>query len=269
MIDVKVRRPPDGAVNRPRRDGKARDRGVSEVVAFILTFSIITTMVGVLYTAGFASLDQLQTGNQMTNAEGVFLAMSDSFGELQEGQAPKRAGALDLDVGASLTIRNDSVVDVGVNGPSLSWERELVLRSLDYELDGRAVTYETGAVFRTDQGESAMIGDPPEIFCSPDQRVAVVSIVSLRAPGSGSVASGTTTVTGVQQSSTLLYPDDRTPADIDNVTIDVTSPNERAWNRHLEQSSGWSDPDGDGTFECDAVDQVFVRHTVVNVRLGS
>lgn len=259
-------RPPERPTDRTPPETASRQRGVSEVVAFILTFSIITTMVGVLYTTGFASLDELQTGTQMRNAEGVFLAMSDSFGELQEGQAPKRAGALDLDVGATLTIRNRSSLDVAVNGAGFS--ETLVLGSLEYSLDRRSVIYETGAVFRTDQGQSAMIGDPPELFCSKEQRVAVISVVSIRAPGTASVASGTATVTGIQQSSTLLYPGDRTPSTIDNVTVNVSSPTEEAWNRHFADAPGWTDSDGDGTYTCKGVDQAFVRHTVVNVRLG-
>ena len=247
------------------------DRGVSEVVSFILTFSMITMMVGILYTAGFVSLDQLQTGNQMQNAEGVFFAIADSLGELQEGQAPKRAGSLDLDVGASVAVINESEIDVVVhNATGTPFSRTLTTRSLDYRLEDRAVTYETGAVFRANKGNSAMVREPTGIFCSPSTDSAVVSVVTLVDPDGASVASGTATVTARQQSTTLLFPDSRNDSDIgsiENATVDVTSPHADAWGRHLSEVTGWEDPDGDGTFACENVDQVFVRHTVVEVRI--
>lgn len=240
------------------------DRGVSEIVSFILTFAVITMMIGILYTGGFVTLDRLQTGNQIQNAEGVFLAMDDSFDELQEGQAPKRAGALDLDVGASLTVVNDSRINVSVNGPG--YDRSFLTRSLQYRLDDRIVTYETGAVLRTNDGRSVLIGGSPDIFCSPDSNSSVISIVTLSASDGASVASGTATVTGYQRSTTLLYPADRSsPTAVDNVTINVTSPRETAWNRYFEESTGWSDDDGDGTYVCEAADRVYLRHTVVEV----
>lgn len=244
------------------------DRGVSEVVSFILTFSIITMMVGILYTAGFVSMEQLQTGNQMQNAEGVFFAMADSFSELQEGQAPRRAGALDLDVGASISVNDDSRIEVAVNNATdTTFSRTVPTRSLDYRLEERAVTYETGAVFRSNDDDSAIVRDPSGIFCSPATNSAMVSIVTLVEPEGASVASGTATVSGRQRSTSLLYPDERNAsATIENVTLDVVSPHTEAWNGHLSESPGWEDPDGDGTFACEDVDQVFVRHTVIEIR---
>lgn len=253
------------------RDSFGSNRGVSEVVSFILTFSIITLMIGLLYSAGFVSMEQLQTGNQMQNAEGVFFAMADNFAELQEGQAPRRAGALDLDVAASISVNNDSQVDVTVHnatGPVFS--RSITSRSMDYRLDERMVTYETGAVFRSNKDNSAMVREPPGIFCSPSSSAAMLSLVTLVDPAGASVASGTVTVSGRQRSATLLFPADRNASgSIENVTIDVSSPHESAWNDHLSGDSGWEDPDGDGTFACEDVDQVFVRHTVIEVRTNA
>lgn len=267
------RRPPrhDASATRERA---REDRAVSEVVSFILTFSILTMMIGVLYTAGVVSMAQLQTGNQMQNAEGVFFAMSDSFSELQEGQAPKRAGALDLDVGASISVSNESSVDVVVNGPG--YATSLRTRSLDYRLEDRAVTYETGAVFRSNDDQTALLREPGGIFCttsadggSDESNASVVSVVTLVAPDGASQAAGTVTVTGVQRSTTILFPTTRSPTTaVENVTIDVSSPREAAWERYLTDAPGWEDPDGDGTFVCPNVDRAYVRHTVIEVSVS-
>lgn len=247
-------------VRRSNRD----DRGVSEVISFVITFSIITMMVGLLYTAGTVSMNTLQTGNQMHNAEGVFFAMSDSFTELEEGQAPRRAGSLDLDVGASIAVINESRIDVTVNGPGYS--ATLLTRSTDYRLEDRSITYETGAIFRSNDGNSVMVREPGGIFCSPESNASVVSVVTLVDAGDSGQAAGTVTVTGVQRSTKLLFPTDRNPtAPVENVTIDVTSPHGAAWERFLEESPGWEDEDGDGTFACESAERVFVRRTVIEV----
>ena len=251
-----------------RSNDRRADRGVSEVVSFILTFSMITMMVGVLYTAGFVSLQQLQTGNQMQNAEGVFFAMADSFGELEEGQAPKRAGALDLDVGASVSVGNDSSIDVRVNNSTGTvFDESLPLRSMHYRLDQRAVTYEAGAVFRANKGNSAMVREPGGLFCSNETDSAVVSVVTLVDPEGSSVAAGTVTVTGIQRSTQLLFPTDRNAStSVRNVTIDVASTHETAWDRYFESTDDWV-ADGSGSFVCEDVDRVYVRHSVIEVQV--
>ena len=255
------RRPPRS------KSHSSTDRGVSEVISFVLTFSMITMMIGLLYSGGTVTMQQLQTGNQIQNAEGVFFVVADSFNELQEGQAPRRAGSLDLDVGASLAIENRSSVNVTVNGPG--YTRTIPTRSLVYRLDDRKVTYETGAVFRTNDDDSVLIGEPSGIFCSPESNSSVVSVVTLVQGGSGSVASGTVTITGIQQSNRLIYPNERQPgAAVENVTINVTSTPARdeVWEEYLRESDGWVDDDGDGTFACESADHVFVRHTVIKVQ---
>lgn len=245
--------------------GPDDDRAVSEVVSFMLAFAMITMMIGILYAGGSVAMAELETGNQIRNAQSVFIAMDDSFGELQEGQAPKRAGAIDLDVGASLAVRNRSSIQVTVNGPGFS--RSIPTRSLVYTLEERSIAYESGAVFRTNDGDDAMIGTPPELICSPSSNGSIVSIVTIVSPGGG-VAAGTATVTGIQRSTQLLYPTDRAPGTVvTNVTVNVTSPRAAAWHRHLDEAPGWTDGDGDGTYACESAESVFVRQTVVEVQL--
>lgn len=247
----------------PRADD-GTDRGVSDLIGFVLTFSVVILSVGILLTVGIDVLRDLQASTQTDNAESVFLAVADGFGELQEGQAPKRAGSLDLQIGASLTTANVSVMNVSVNGPG--FESTVPMGSLRYEIENTTVAYESGGVFRTSGGNSALIGQPPELYCSNESGVAVVSIVTVVAPSDPSVSGGTATITGTTESTTLLFPENRSAPAIDNVTVEVSSSFEDAWDRHFEDSStGWVDPDGDGVFTCEDVSQAFVRHTVIAV----
>lgn len=248
---------------------RSDDRGVTDLVAFVLSFSIIMISIGLLYTGGFSALNDLQDEEQTENAEQVFLAVADSFSELQEGQAPKRAGALDLDVGATISVLNGSTIDVTVGGAGYS--EEFRTGSMEYTLEQTTVAFENGAVFRTDGGSSVMIGEPPELYCSNETGVAVVSIVTLTAPDDPSLAAGTVTITGIQRSTTLAFPDSRTGtavSGVENVSVNVSSPYEGAWNGHFDDAGNdWVNPDGDATYTCEDIDRAFVRHTIIEVRI--
>ncbi len=244
---------------------------MSEVVAFVLSFSVIIVSVGIVYTAGIGSLTDLQAKEQTANAEQVFLAVGDSFGELQEGQAPKRAGSLDLDIGATIGVINQSEMNVTVGGASFT--RTIRTRSLRYEIDETIVAYENGGVFRSDHGHSAMLGPPPEMYCSNSTDSAIVSIVRLRSEHQPSAAAGTVTIIGIQESTELLFPDSRTGppvSGVENVSVNVSSPHEEAWKQHFENNrTDWVDPDDDDTYTCQGVGNVFIRKTVIEVRIVS
>lgn len=248
--------------------GPLADRGVSEMVAFVLSFSMIIVSVGILYTGGFGVLNDLQEVQQTENAEQVFLAVSSSFTELEQGQAPKRAGALDLDVGATITVVNQSTINISVQPAGFG--NEYVTRSIEYTLGKRTVAYENGAVFREDPGGNVMLGEPPEFYCSNETNVAVVSITTIQAPNDISLAAGTVTLTGIRRSNTLEFPTNRTGpgTNVDNLTVNVSSPHEEAWQRYFEdESNDWVNPNGDDSYTCTGIDRAFVRHTVIEVRI--
>lgn len=242
---------------------------MSEVIAFVLSFSMILISVGVLYTAGIGALMDLQASEQTRNAEQVFLAVGDSFGELQEGQAPKRAGSLDLDIGATVGVHNQSEMNVSVDNGD--YQELFYTRSLTYSIDETQVAYENGGIFRKDHESSAMLGAPPELYCSNNSEVAVVSMVQLQSENQPSVAAGTVTIIGVKDSTQLLFPDARTGSAVEGthtVSINVTSPYEDAWNQHFESNdTDWVPVAGEESVECRNVESVFIRETIIEVRI--
>ena len=234
-------------------------------MGFVLSFSIIIVSVGLLMTAGFGSLNDLQGNQQVNNAEQVFLAMSDGFADLQEGHAPTRTGLIELQGEAFLRIANDSEVNVTVNGPG--FEDSIRTRTLQYKYGGTTLAYENGAVFRTSGENSAMVGSPPQFYCSNSSNVAVVSLVTIKAPSQPSISGGTVSIAAVQSAMKLLYPQDRTASAIDNVTVDVNSPYADAWNRHYsDRDTDWVDKPETGRAACEDVNEVFVRKSVIKLR---
>ena len=247
---------------------RSEERGVTEIVGFVLSFSIIIVSVGLLMTAGFGSLNDLQGNQQVNNAEQVFIAMSDGFADLEEGYAPSRTGLVELQGEAFLRVSNDSEIDVTVNGPGFS--DTIRTRSLEYRFKGITVAYENGAVFRERNNNSVMTGSSPGFYCSNSSNVAIISLVTIEAPSEPSISGGTVSIAATQQSTKLLYPEDRTVSTVQNVTVEVDSPHADAWDRHFaDEDTDWVEKSKTGRASCEDVSEVFVRHSVIEIRFVS
>lgn len=248
-----------------------RDRGVSDLLAFVLVFAIIVTSVGIVYTVGYDALLDVTAGSQSESAADAFGIVTQRLDELQRGEAVAWRGEFDLAGGtASVTGGARLGVTVGVDGAP---DRRYAVDSgaLVYESDRSRVVYEGGALFRGSDEASAMVREPP-ITCAvggdgPDR--AVVTVVRLRSDGDGSVASsGTVAVRAWRNRSALRYPENRdgalSAADARFVEVSVAgSPTEAAWERYFERSAAWQ---GDGPYRCPA-DVVYLRVVTLDVSL--
>jgi hypothetical protein len=238
---------------------------VSDVLAFIFTFSIIITSVGVVSAVGFSSLRDIQEGEQAVNAERAFVTLGENLGNVERGHAPGRSGELRLNQG-SLYVQDGREVSVSVDdgsgsGPSFG-PRDL--QALYYDMDGSKtnVVLEGGAVFREDRGNVVAV-EGPSIMCNGDR--AVVSLVEMRHDGTIPGGTGTVQVTGREESSELLY-----SGAAENVTIDLSSHGvdgyASAWEDELT-GDGWAETGTDGEVECDldAGGRAYVRVTTIRL----
>jgi hypothetical protein len=236
------------------------DRAVSEAIGFVIVFSIIIVSVGVIYVSGFNTVSQWRVGEQLKNAERTFEALDRNFDDIQQRGAPSRSGEVNLN-GGTLSVTNESTITVNVTG-SANFNRTIPLGALSYEYDRRHIDYENGAVFRRSPDGGVMLTQP-QVSCRDD--TAVISVVTLNSTEREITGTHVVTVSAEKRSSRVLLPKDRPAKSVDSVNVTVDSPNQAAWDEHLASSSGWSDPEGDGSYECSGVDTVFVRQTVINV----
>jgi len=235
---------------------RGTDRGVSDMIAFVIVFSLIITSVGITYTFGYTTLSDYQEGEQKRNAERAFVALSNSVGEIESGRIEARAGELRL-AGGTVSVENDTVLTVSSPGWNLSNGTEARLanqptRSFVYEYEGTTVEYENGAVFRQDgDGRHIMLAEP-EYQCGDSY--ASVSIVQLL-PSDGALSSdGTVQVLAQQESSVLLYPVNRTgsnDATVDHVTVTVQSDKAEAWEDYFGDDWAVTGTGDERTFTCD------------------
>jgi hypothetical protein len=264
------------SLNRQHSDG----RGVSDVLGFVLTFSIVLVSVVGAATVGFDQLEEFQTSEQITNAERAFRLIEQNFDQIQQSQAETRRSEINLHQGSLRLVEpppGNSEITVTVSGTGVS--RTVPLNVLRYEIDDTRIAYESGAVFYSDRNRNDVLEDGPELFCrnrgsAPGR--AIVSTVTVQANGSSQYGGGIIGITGERNESRLLFPRNRSGADsVDEstgVTVQIDSQFDEAWEQYfLDQASGWTNVTGSpNTYECTDSDgiEVYVRQTKLDVRFA-
>ncbi|ELZ43696.1 hypothetical protein C464_16142 [Halorubrum coriense DSM 10284] len=245
----------------------ADERAVSDLVGFILSFSIILLSVSVVYTGGFAAITDQQEAEQMHNTERAMTVLAENFRDIERGNAPTRAGEFRLSGGRlSLDRAARFTVVVGLNNSTVPVT--VRTRSLSYEKEGTEISYENGAVLRTD-GEFGFMARAPTVTCRADR--AIVSLVEIDPRGNRTSTSGegSVLVTVTKQDSGIYYPRQENGTVVNeadaarNVTIRVEeSRHEEGWENWFEERDGWNQTAVGYTCEADTV---VVRTTKVTV----
>lgn len=242
------------------------DRGVSEVVAFILIFAIILGSIGILYSTGFGAMMDYQENEQQTNAVRAMDSLTDNFNDvLQKNGVNQRYGELTLrdglvtssDSGTPLNITINDSNTLGTAGGDQRFTgygdgSTVDLGQFAYESDNREVAYEGGGLVGADETGSAVLRQP-QLRCDADREIAIISLVSVSAEDRSLRTTGSLGVTmTVENRSSAVY------TGVENVSIEISGDTEyeTAWERTL--SDTW---DGDG---CD-FDSGRVVVTIVEV----
>jgi FlaG/FlaF family flagellin (archaellin) len=265
---------------------RASERGVSDVIGFVLVFALITSTVAIVYTFGFTGLENAREEEQLSNAERVFDILADNVADLQQRGAPSRATELKLS-DATLGYGSETSLTVEVtNMPSPAPTYSTNLDPIVYAPTDSSVrlVYENGAVFRERQGRGGVVLERPESVFRKDgtTKTVVIPFVQTRQTGKPGVG-GSSTVrirtenTGSEVMGTLVTPTD---ADSDpdgdgndeyaiTYTVDTTPTRAPLWEASIEERISWKSDAcsvSDGTVTCTfGVERLYVTATRVDV----
>jgi hypothetical protein len=247
--------------------GGMDERAVSDVLAFIIVFSIIITSVALVYGTGFSSIQQVADGEQKANAERAFEAIALSMGDIVEGAAPRRGGSLNLG-GGQLRTGDSTTVSINVDGGSYMTTE--TVGSFEYYIDDTAVAYETGGVFRRDGSASVTVVEPT-IQCTSES--TIVSLVQVESSQGAIGATGNVEVSMVEQDTTLLYTDDDGTS-LNDVTLTVSGTDYApAWKRTLtdadDSDQSTTRTGSTVTMTCSNTERVVVRIVTIELTYGS
>ena len=236
----------------PRGEGR-HERGVSEVLAFILVFTIIIGSVAIVSVIGLQSMNSYQEGEQLRNAERGFDALSDNFNDIIRYDGIKdRSGELNLRDGSISTDYEGTELTVTVehtNGTTV-YDETTTTGGLVYQSSrgSDTIAYEGGGIFRGD-GEGSVALEYPMIRCTDDR--AVITILEIE-PDARTFASSETSRISISETNATR----ETYTNVDSVEIDVgDSEYETGWEMVLENRF-----DDDG--ECSLDDGTVTIHIV-------
>lgn len=244
------------------------DRGVSDLVAFLLIFVVMIASIGVVSAFGMSALEDARDHEQLDSAQVSMVTLSDQLNGIADHEAPARATELRLG-GATLAIDDGPTANVTVtyDDGTNDTVADVVLGDVSYRLDGQRIVVAGGAVFRGGDASGVALTDPP-FQCTETQ--ARVNLIAVRAEGTSVVSTG-----GVVQLQSryrftrLLSPPNRTSLyAADNVTVRLENTMyPTAWDRYF-QDAGWSG--SGGTYVCEGISQgAILRMTRINLRLVS
>lgn len=245
-------------------------RGVSNVVGYVLVFSLVTITIGTVFAVGISGLEDRQAAERVTNVERAFDVFDDNVRDVQRYGDPSRSTEIRLS-GGTISLSEPTVVELrnasdGVVG------RSLRSRTLAYTNGDTTIAYENGAWFRSDGDGSVMRSEPR--FVATDGRTTL-PIVRLYPLGEATVEQeGTVQIVVDRASRPQLVQTAEASADDGPFDLRIESPYADAWRRYFERTSGFSvdanaTDTANGTVVADLEhsETVFIADDAVNVRL--
>lgn len=284
------------------------DRGVSEVVGFVLVFALVALVVGVVSVMGFGGLQDVRNAERVDNAERAFDVLADNVEDLHRGNAPNRATEFRL---YEATLELGSPTDVSVEWlnndtddtnqvPEFGADVSPLVYTPRSETSS-SIVYSGGAVIREDGSGAVILDEPPFTFDdNGGVKTAVIPIIDTRSPNR-EYAVGTSTVlirTERVGNEVLAARTDPSAAssDVDSdgnpeyevrITLTTTPTRAEAWVRYLNDeipdSFDANDVDGDSDVTDDpacerngdeavcvvAVERLYVTTSRVDVSIDS
>ncbi|WP_123533065.1 DUF7289 family protein [Halosimplex salinum] len=258
-------------VGAPRGSGdSSAERAVSDLIGFVLVFSLIAAVVAVVSLAGLSSLEGARDAQQTNNAERAMEVLSDNMADVTERGAPSRATEISL-ADASLYMDDPTLIEVSDpdNGdPSFMTTRVFKVRPIVYRDQGAELVYANGAVFRVEDDGGVVLRSWEPVL---DEDRTMIPIINTASSTSGpqSIKSSTVLVRANAYQRVVPLADDT--GVYDDVWINVTSPRRDLWKRMLEADDDLEcSTAGPERIECElqyTPDRIYVVDTRISVAL--
>ncbi|WP_280586948.1 hypothetical protein [Halorubrum sp. Boch-26] len=247
----------------------ADDRGVSDVVGYILVFSLITITIGTVFAVGITGVEDRREAERVANVERAFDVLDDNLRDVQRYDDPSRATEIRL-AGGTLSVSEETrVVLANTSDPDALDNRTLdqwSSRTIAYEEGDTTIAYEAGALVRGDGDGSVMLSEPR--FVAADGRTTLPVVALLRGGGEeGVTGDGTVQITVAEDSNADSETARFGAASGETLYLWVETDHPDAWARYFERADGFNDAtpagtDGLAAAELSHDDLVYVRETV-------
>lgn len=248
-------------------DGHTNDRGVSDVLGFVLIVGLILTAATTTYVVGVGELDDVKEYEQQRSSARSMQLAANTFAEVYRGDAPRRTVEFDV-TDRTLTVEESSL-SIGIEDASFDEldDRTYDSNALSLNTGETVASYESGLVAERFEGATLDRRTPPMVCGDAGVTLTVVEL-----NGDASYSGGSVVVDAARDAGTSDVVE-LSDEDAAWVVVDVSeSVNRGAWERSLA-ASGWNSSEtepslDDDEFAC-AADSVLVRHVVFDLSFRS
>lgn len=250
----------------PRGD-RSNERAVSEILGYILIFSLIVATVALVSISGLPALDSARESEQIQNAERAFDVLNSNMAEIYKRGSPSRA--TELSAGdARVETREPVIFNVSVKNAdgNVTSERAGIEPIVFSGQGDTKFVYEAGAVIREQRNSSIMLRDPPMKL--DDERL-FFTIVETVSGSRQSISGGSVLVraTSVDRDIVIAEVSNSTSKQV-NITVSNTA-REDAWVEFFETELGM-DCIKKGSLDCGTeidVNQTYITVQTIRVNL--
>jgi hypothetical protein len=247
----------------------ADDRGVSNVVGYILVFSLITITIGTVFAVGITGVEDRREAERVANVERAFDVLDDNLRDIQRYGDPNRATEIRL-AGGTLSVDEETRVVLATTNDTDDLANETLAewasKRIAYQEDDTTIAYDTGALVRGDGDGSAMLSEPR--FVAADGRTTIPIMDLVRGDGDDRIAGdGTIQITVVEGPNADSETERFDAPSGETLYLWVETDHPDAWARYFDRADGFADAtpagaDGVAVGELTHGDLVYVREVV-------
>lgn len=233
-------------------------RAQSEVLGYILIFSIVIMSVTAVFASGIGTMESQRDAATMDNAERATLVFADSVDDITERSAPSRAVELRL---ADSSIRVGGDTEIYINHTDAAGTTTLyegTSRVMTYSTERGSISYELGAVIREDESGALMVDEPAFQF---DDRHVALSPINKSGDEGFTSSSSTVLLVADHQGTTLQGVEELGSGEDVTIRIETTPKRAEAWNRYFDEYGGGDELEDTGDTD---VDSGIVEYRVKN-----
>ena len=208
-----------------------RDRGQSELVGFLLVFSVVVLTIALVGVTGFVGLEDAKDYQRSTNAEQAFTGFADSVDDVVRAGAPSRSTEIQIADGRLSLGTAETRIRIETPDEN-STTVNVTTEPVGYESGtGTTITYRSGGLVRRDGDAAVMIREPD--FVLSDERV-VLPVVQTTQSGGGPVGGTSAVDVRTVHAGTDVLVRDRP---VSSITLNMTTPNAEAWERYFRAAA--------------------------------
>lgn len=236
------------------------DRAVSDVLGYVLIFTLVLSSVAVVTVGGYEGLNAIRDAERFDNAERVFDVLDGNVDDHLESRVPGRATEVRL---SDARLGFGDPVTVNLSVPDVGYNRTTLDPVVYTQSDDREMVYAGGATIRRDRGPARVIDGPP--FRVGDR--TVLTLLETRGRTGGVSGSARVLVrTEYVSQSMHTYDGPQTGS----ATLNITSPRADAWADWYEAETGTACTVTGGVATCPiSADVIHVRRVTVDVSVVS